>query len=183
MIGSNYGCVLIINTIQSFPQRMTMNFENFTGTRQYLEEPPPQVLLSRPRFCFSCTTQKITLFTRPGKRHRAVTAVIRHDALPHFPVFDFFSATCAIQPANSVAADRVKLIRTAIDIVVLHVSAAICRGFNFNHDIFRATKWVVGHQSSCSPKGLAKPSQCFHCVILCVLFSQPDGHHTYPHDF
>ncbi|EIQ10392.1 hypothetical protein SF285071_1752 [Shigella flexneri 2850-71] len=31
-------------------------------------------------------------------------------------------------------------------------------------------------------KGLAKPSQCFHCVILCVLFCL-DGHHTYPHDF
>ncbi|KDT38392.1 hypothetical protein AD18_0203 [Escherichia coli 3-475-03_S4_C2] len=51
---------------------------------------------------------------------------------------------------------------------MLHVCAADCRGLNFNHYIFRATHglWDINHLVAA--KGLAKPSQCFHCVILCV---------------
>lgn len=46
-----------------------------------------------------------------------------------------------------MATDRVKLIRTAIDIVVLHVCAADCRGLQFQSLHLRATHglWDINH--------------------------------------
>ncbi len=144
-----------------------MNFEISPGTRQYLEKPPPQVLLSSQGLLFLYNTEN-HLVHRPDKP-ADVTAVIRHDALPHFPVFDF-SPTCAIQPANSWP--RIELNSQNR---YRHCSASCLRRrlprLYFNHYIFRATNglWDIDHLVP--PKALPNRASAFiaSSSVFCLL--------------
>ena len=52
-----YGCVLIINTIRDFPQRMTMNFENFTRNKTIFGKTTAPGIVIQNKVIF-CVVQK-----------------------------------------------------------------------------------------------------------------------------
>ena len=116
---------------------------------------------------FFCTTQKIALFA--GRTNAAdVPAIIRDYPLADFPVLDFVT-----HPNNGtgkfMAAYGVKLIGTAVDIVVFHIRAADGGGFDFNHHVIRAAHRFRYVNHLIAAKGLTKSCQCFHCVFLCLM--------------
>ncbi|EMI36911.1 hypothetical protein MTE2_4657 [Klebsiella pneumoniae VA360] len=92
--------------------------------------------------------------------------VVRNHPLTDFPVLDFVADADNLS-GKFMAADGVKLIRSAINIVMLHVSAADSRRFDFNHDVIRAANRLRYINHLIAAKGLTKSCQCFHCVFLC----------------